>query len=277
MRANFSIYIILFILLFSVSCSNNKKAKQYISDAEIASKSGNYQLAKLKIDSVKLLFPKAYDEIKSGFALMQEIRLTENRRNIAYCDSMLAINEKLKTEVLKNFEYTHNEKYEEKGTYYPKIYPLQTSLNQNGLRSSVSENGVFFIESVLSGNAIKHHRVKVNTKNNEFAETLPVTSDGLSYSFSAGGRKYEIVRYSGERENGVGKFIYTFQQEPLTIAFIGNKTITRTLNNSQKQGIVQSFELSTLLSEIEKLKFEKERSEVLIRYLESEQKKKKNS
>ena len=269
MRIPFFSFIAVFIVLFFASCSNTKEAKRYVAEAENAMHQHNFQLAKLKIDSIKMRFPKAFDEIKSGFALMQQIRELENRRNIAFCDSGLRVNEELKTEMLKSFEYIRDEKYEEKGTYYPTIYPLQTSLNQNGLRSGVSENGALFIESIFSGNTLKHYQVKVNTKNNAFAETLPVTSDGLNYAFATGGKRYEIVRYSGNNENGIAKFIYSFQQEPLTISFIGNKISSATLTEAQKKGISRSFELSQVLTQIEKLKYEKEKSEALLKYLES--------
>lgn len=270
MRSKSFIYIPLFLLLFCSSCSNKNSAKNYLSEAESAFKNGNYQLAKLKVDSVKNLFPKAFDEIKSGFALMQKIRLAENERNIAFCDSMLAINESVRREMLRNFDYVRNENYEEKGVYYPKIYPLQTSLSQNGLRSGVSETGALIIESIFAGSALKHTHVKVSTAGGEFAETLPVASDGLNYRFSTGERTYEIVRYTGKSENDIARFIYTFRQEPLTIAFIGNRNASHVLGEAQKKGISQSFEFALLISETEKLKFEKERSEALIRYLKHE-------
>jgi hypothetical protein len=101
-------------------------------------------------------------------------------------------------------------------------------------------------------------------------ETLPVTADGLNYRFSTLNNTYEIVRYSNNYENGVAKFIYTFQDQPLTVTFEGGrKPISFTMNSASKKGIALSFELSSLLLDIEQLKFEKEKSETLIRYLES--------
>ena len=64
--------LFVFALLF-LSCSGkNRGAKEYLSEARIAYEEGNYALAKLKIDSIKLVFPKAFDEINAGFSLMQE-------------------------------------------------------------------------------------------------------------------------------------------------------------------------------------------------------------
>jgi hypothetical protein len=67
----------------------------------------------------------------------------------------------------------------------------------------------------------------------------------------------------------VAAYIHSYSDQPLTVHFIGNRTVKVPLTDAAKKGISQSFELSTLLLDIERLKFEKERSEVLIRYLES--------
>ncbi|MDD2513103.1 MAG: hypothetical protein PHS71_07625 [Proteiniphilum sp.] len=261
---------LLLILQLCFSCTGKGNgAKEYLSDADRAYKSGNYPLAKLKIDSIKILYPESFDEIKAGFELMQEVRMAENRRNIVFCDSMLHVNYALLNEMLTKFDFVRDSRYQEFGEYYPKVYPHHSSLQRNGLRSGVREKGVLFIESILSDSSIKHNHIRVTSRDGSFAETLPVTSDGLNYRFNTLDRGYEIVRYSGKDENGVAQFIYTFQDDPVTVQFIGKRTITVPLSEVSRKGIAQSFELSSLLLNIEQLKMEKEKSEVLIRYLES--------
>ncbi|ULB33831.1 MULTISPECIES: hypothetical protein [Proteiniphilum] len=269
MRFYFRTHILLFINVLLISCSGGNGAKKYLSDAAIAYQEGNYSLAKLKIDSIKMLYPKSFDEINAGFSLMQQIRMSENIRNIVFCDSMLRESYDSLNEMLTKFDYVRDGRYQEFGEYYPKSYPYHSSLNRNGLRSGVREKGVFFIESIVLGSGIKHNKIRVTSRDGSFAETLAVTSDGLNYRFNTIDRNYEIVRYSGTDENGVAQFIYTFQDEPLTVHIIGNRTINVTLSNASKKGISQSFELSRLLLNIEQLKLEKEKSEALIKYLES--------
>jgi len=270
MRNSLQLLSVWLLLLFLFSCGNRGSgARAYLEEAGRAYESGNYELAKLKIDSIKILFPEAFDEINAGFDLMQEIRMAENLRNISYCDSMLHEHYAVLNEMLLHFDYVRDSRYQEFGEYYPKVYPHHSSLNRNGLRSGVRENGELFIESVLSGNAIQHHQIRVTAADGSFAETGIVTADGLNYRFSTLDRSYEIVRFSGRDENGVAAYIHTYSDRPLTVHFIGTRTISVPLTDAAKKGISQSFELSTLLLDIERLKFEKERSEVLIRYLES--------
>lgn len=256
------------------SCSGkNRNAKTYLTEASEAYQEGNYPLAKLKIDSIKELFPESFDEIKKGFDLMQQVRMSENRRNIAYCDSMLENGYGKLNEMLNRFHYVRDPLYQEFGDYVPKIHPLNASFKQNGLRSAVSEKGEMYIESVLSGVPMNHNQIKVSTGNGAFAESLRVTADGLNYRFRTLNGTYEIVRFSGKDDNGIAKFIYTFKDERITLSFLGNKSRSVLLPETVKEGIAQSFELSTLLLDIEKLKYEKGRSEALIKYLESKKQK----
>lgn len=270
MRNIFHFFPLMLIYSLLLSCTGRGSgAKTYLSEAGKAYQAGNYALAKLKIDSIKILFPEAFDEINAGFDLMQEIRMAENLRNIAYCDSLLRENYAALSDMLSDFEYVRDSRYQEFGEYYPKIYPHRSSLETNGLRSGVREKGILFIESVLSGNTIRHNRIRITAADGSFAESRMVTSDGLNYRFSTLDKAYEIVRFSGNDENGIAAYIHTYRDTPLTVHFLGNRTVTIPLADAAKKGISRSFELSTLLLDIEQLKFEKERSEVLIRYLES--------
>lgn len=262
-------FLILITLITLTGCGRERAAGAYLSEAETAYREGNYDLAKRKIDSIKTLFPKSFDEINAGFTLMQQVRMAENKRNIRYCDSMLRVNYALLNELLTRFDYVRDSRYQEFGEYYPKVYPHHSSLDRNGLRSGVREKGTLFIESILTGSNINHHQIRVTTGDGNFAESLSVTSDGLNYRFHTLNRSYEIVRYSGSDENGVAQFIHTFQDQPITLHLIGSRTLKSTLSDAAKRGIAHSYELSTLLLNIEQLKFEQEKSEVLIRYLES--------
>src|SRR5690554_1611662 len=270
MRLPVQTIILMLLSLLSISCSGRGKgASTYLNEAKNAYSDGNYSLAKLKIDSIKILFPKAFDEINSGFQLMQKVRLAENKRNIAFCDSMLRENYSELNTILTKFDYVRDDRYQEFGEYFPKAYPYSSSLERNGLRSGVNEKGDLFIESILLGSSVKHNKIRLNSNDDSFAETNVVTADGLNYSFKTLEKSYEIVRFGGNDENNVAQYVYSYRNKPITVHFIGKRTVTTNLTNNAKNAISQSFELSNLLKSIEQLKLEKEKSEVLIRYLES--------
>ncbi len=266
-----TIYFVLFFALFFtlISCGNKSKtAKDYFMQAEGDYLSGNYESAKSNIDSIKILYPKAFKEIREGFDLMQDVRKAENKRNIVFIDSMIDANIIKLKELQLNFDFVRDENYQEFGNYIPKLTPISQSLNSNNLRSGVSERGILFLESVLVGSNLNHNKIKVSIPDGSYAESLVVTSDGLNYKFATIEKSYEIVRFFGSDENGVSEFIYTFQNSPITLTYLGKKNMDIVLPNSTKTAVAQSFELSKLLYEIEDLKFEKGKSETLLRYLE---------
>lgn len=264
-------FLLIAIMLVAISCnSNKKKAQDYLNIAQQALQENNYDVAKTHIDSIKILFPKAFDEIKAGFDLLQDVRKAENRRNIAYLDSMIDVTTEKFKEQRKKFDFVRDKNYQEFGNYIPKLTPSTTTLEQNTLRSGVSEKGILYLESVLSGLNIHHSKIKATIPDGSYAESLTVTADGLNYTFKTLNKTYEIVRFFGNDENGVGKFIYTFEDKPITINYIGKRNYSKALSNNEKKAIAQAFELSQTILEIESLKFEKGKSEALLRYLEKD-------
>lgn len=267
-----TIFFVLFLALFFLtllSCVNkSKKASDYLRNAENEYLAGNYENAKSNIDSIKLLFPKAFKEIREGFDLMQVVRKAENKRNISFIDSMIDANIIKLKELQRNFDFVRDENYQEFGNYIPKLTPLSQSLTTNNLRSGVSEKGILFLESVLIGDNLNHSKIRISTPDGSYAETLEVTADGLNYKFTTSEKRYEIVRFIGGDENGVAEFIYTFQDRPLTLTYLGRRNKSIPLSKATKTAISQSFEMSSVLLEMEDLKYEKGKTEALLRYLE---------
>ena len=86
--------------------------------------------------------------------------------------------------MLTKFDYIRDDRYQEFGEYFSKAYPHSASLDRDGLRAGVREKGALFIESILGSSSVKHNRVKVTAKDGTFAETGPVTADGMNYRFN---------------------------------------------------------------------------------------------
>ena len=265
----YSVCLVFLSTIAACSPRNTREARAYVAEIELVYQAGNFELAKLKIDSIRILFPRAFDEIRAGIALLQRVRMAENVQNIAFADSLLLEKYAMLNDMLPLFDFSFNPEFQDIGEYHPLAYPHRTSLNRSGIRSSVNERGVLFLESILVSNPIHHNKIRVTLRDGSFAETLPVTAEGLNYRFSTIDNTYEIVRFSGNAENGVAQFIEIFQNEPITLQFIGNRNTSITLSRAEIQGIVHSVELSALLTDIQRLEFERDRSRVLIRYLES--------
>ena len=253
----------------TVSCSNNnnEQANQYLANIQTLSENGNYDDALQKIDSIQILFPKAFDEIKKGLAYKQEVRKAMNAKQIADCDSLMAINSP-KIDSLKTFfVLSQNKEYQDKGTYIPKSVNSNT-LTSTILRSGVNEDGSLYIESVYLGSQL-HNTIRINSKDKQSAESLPVTDDGLNFRFLNLGKQYEVIKVTAVHDNGLAKFIYSAPEQPLTVVLKGKHTTSFPLSNIQKKAIKDSYLLSTLLIKQDSLLAAKDKAQILINYIDS--------
>lgn len=232
-----------------------------------------YQLAKQEIDSIKILHPKSYDEIRAGLAFLDTIRRAENAKIITECDSLITLYEPEIAKVKTAFSFQKNKEYQETGSYIPKESVSGGMISQTTLRSGVAEDGTLYIESVFVGPKQKHNRIKISTKDGSFAQSQPVTDDGLNYRFSNMGKEYEVIRFVGASENGIGKFIYVNSQTPLTVTLDGQSKYSYQISQSVKSAIGKSVQLSTIMLQMDSLKTAKEKAEFHIYYLDNKKNK----
>ena len=60
------------------SCENvEKKALERLQTAREAFERGDFSEAKMQIDSIKILYPKAFETRREGISLMQQVELKE--------------------------------------------------------------------------------------------------------------------------------------------------------------------------------------------------------
>lgn len=78
------------------SCEDvEKKAGEKLQAAREAFELGNYNEAKILIDSIKMLYPKAFETRRAGIGLMQEVELKEQEKSLVYLDSMLQAKQRI--------------------------------------------------------------------------------------------------------------------------------------------------------------------------------------
>ncbi len=257
-----------FFMLSFISCGDkHTEAKEYLQTIKQLYESGNYDIAKQKIDSIQILYPKSFDQIKEGMSLLQNVRRAQDVQQIAFCDSAISALQPKIDSVKQYFVYNRNKEYEETGRYLPKA-TSSSVLTGTLLRSGVNENGTMYIESVYIGGQY-HDQVHVSIKDGSFAETKAVTDEGVNFRFTDMGKQYEVVKFAKDDENGVSRFIFSYADQPLKITLKGKNTTSYTLSNTAKKAIVNSFQLSSLMLEADSLNNVKEIAQKRIEYLDS--------
>ena len=91
------------MLLTGCGDGGEKKAQAHLQKAEEALKQENFSEAKLQIDSIKILYPKAFEARKQGIKLMQQVDLNEQRKTLVYLDSMMQIKQLQLDSIKGNF------------------------------------------------------------------------------------------------------------------------------------------------------------------------------
>ncbi len=260
---------------FLTACSAMKDVgpDDYLDKAKEYVKTQQYQSAKLYIDSVKILFPKEYDKIKEGISIMREVNVEEQKRTLAFCDSMLKVRQNELPSVTKEFSFQKDVQFESIGHYVPKSQLSENNFGRTYLQSKVDEKGRLVLTSYYNGpRALNHTRIKVSTTNGLFAESLTVPQDGaLNYAFKDGGRQYEMMRLTNKTENGLVDFILLHKDMRLSVELFGDKNHFYVLSQQDKTALKASTDLSAILTDINRLLNEIRLAQAKIDYLYSKQ------
>jgi hypothetical protein len=258
--------------LLSFAC--NKKevdARAYLENAGTLYENADYDSAQKMLDSLKILYPNDFEVRKEGLQLGRLVELKQQARNLILCDSLLQIRLAQRDSMKSNFLFEKNPEYDEIGKYYVKSHRLENNLQRSYIRSGVNELGTMELASVYYGDRpIRHTGLMVSDSKGEYVETETIPYDGgMNYSFTDLNKTTEIVTYAGGKDNGVIQFIYNNMNVPLKAEYTGgNKKYSMMISKADKNALADIRDFSVVLSDIDRLNKEMEKSSKRIEYLQ---------
>ncbi len=258
--------LIVSILLTGCKEDVEKSAGRFLDMASMSFENGDYNSAKHMIDSIRILYPKAFETRKKGIGLMQRIEEAECLRTIAFEDSLIAEYSSLFDKIRGKYSFEKDEKYQDMGLYFAPSQMLEKNLGRNYLRGQVDEIGRMTIVSNYSGSGYIHHRSVKVTDGNTFAQS-PVSDD--YYEFIDLGVYYEKCNLKSGEDGEVAAYIAQNRDKKLKVTLIGNKSTTVDMTVADLNAIGSLFDLSQLLMNIEehkKLRAEAERKLMFVRH-----------
>ncbi|WP_280747504.1 hypothetical protein [Parabacteroides sp. PF5-9] len=263
------LYIVLAATLFTACDQNEKKAQTRLDNARRMYEQNEFIGAKNEIDSIRVLYPKAFKVLKEGLTLMRQVEIKEAERNIAFCDSLLPIKQEEFQKLKEAFTLEKDSIYEEIGNYIWKQQTVERNVERCYIRCGVNEKGEMYLASVYFGpKAINHTGIKVSIPDGEYAETVSIPYDGgVNYRFEDLGNTTEVVTYKGENGVDAIKFIYAHTKERIKVDYTGGKPYIIYIAEGDKKAIAATFELASVLSDIENMTVQKDKSERRIIYL----------
>lgn len=254
------------------ACNNTEKeAQARLNNAKSMYERNEFFAAKSEIDSIRTLYPKEFKVLKEGLSLMRLVEMKESERTIAFCDSLIPIKTEESEVLKKGFNLEKDNVYEEIGNYIWKQQTIERNVQRCYIRSGVNEKGEIYLASVFYGGApINHTGIKVSISDGQFAETVSIPYDGgVNYRFKDLGKTTEVVTYKGENGLDAAKFISANIKERIKAEYTGGKPYTLYIADGDKKAIAATFDLATVLSDLENLQKEKEKSAKRIAYLKS--------
>lgn len=253
--------------LLLASCGNDqeKKANEKLTAARAAFERGDYNDAKMQIDSIKLLYPKAFDTRKEGIKLMQQVELEEQQQSLIYLDSMLQVKTKELEAIKGSYVLEKDTAYQKTGNYFWPTQTVEKSLHRSFLRFQSSEAGVMTMTSIYcGGNNIHHLAVKVFAPDGSFAET-PASKD--SYETTDLGEKIEKADYKMGEDGNVMGFLYLNRDKNIRVQFLGERDFSTVMTPADRQALAGIYELSQLLSGITQIRKEIEEANLKIEFI----------
>lgn len=266
-----AICIALAAITLAACNQTEKEAQARLNNARSMYERNEFFAAKSEIDSIRTLYPKEYKVLKEGLTLMRQVELKEAERTIAFCDSLLPIKIEEAEALKKGFNFEKDSVYEEIGNYIWKQQTIERNVQRCYIRSGVNEKGEIYLASVFYGGApINHTGLKVSTPDGQFAETASIAYDGgVNYRFKDLGKTTEVVTYKGEKGLDAAKFIATNVKERIKAEYTGGKPYTIYIADGDKKAIAATYDLATVLSDLENLIKEKDKSTNRIAYLKN--------
>ena len=253
-------------LFFLSSCGENveKLAALRLDSARQYFEKGDYNEAKIQIDSIKILYPKAYETRQQGIYLMQDIELEEQQKSVHFLDSMLLIRKDELAQMVGKFTFEKDEAYEQLGNYLWPTQVIEKNIHQTYLRFQVNERGEMKMTSVYCGAPIHHTTIKVTAPDGTFAET-PAAAD--CYETKDLGKTLEYGDYKLGADGGVISFVALNKDKNLKVEFKGDRKHTVRMRPSDRVAAASLYELHSVLAAVESLKKEKEEAEMKIRFV----------
>lgn len=257
-----------FLLLVS-SCDNRSKtAEALYKEAETKYEQGDYNAAKLLIDSIKTSCPKAFDTRKKSIGLMQRIELAEQDKSMAFLDSLESVELVRLGQIKDEYKYLIDVDYQDVGIFVVPEQDLSRNVNRTMLYATVDDNGVMKLTSILCGSAIDHHVLKVVLNaDNTFASTA---QSDMFYTSTHLGLVTEKAEFEvGRTDNGVVDFIIANAGKPMTVVCEGKRSVKRQLSRQETNAVVKIKELADVLGHLYTIKEQKKEATNKINFIKA--------
>ena len=271
--------ILLAVMVMTVSCQESieQKAGHHLDNAKEAFSIGNFNVAKQEIDSIKILYPKAFEARRQGIKLMQQIEEAEQMRIIEYEDSMIVAATEAFNKIKGNYAFEKDERYQDLGLYTVKSQAPQRNTDRTYIRAQVDELGRMNLISCYRGSSYIHHDWLKLSVGDNYVDT-PESKD--RHEFTDLGVCYEWLSFINGNDGGAAAFISANRDQNITFTLYrktgpeSSRPVYRNLklNKDDRYAIASLYELSQILLSLNEHKNLRDEAERHLKFIRSKMK-----
>ena len=273
------VLVFLTIGVFIISCGENieQKAGHHLDNAKEAFSIGNYNVAKQEIDSIRILYPKAFEARKQGIKLMQLIEEAEQLRIIEYEDSMIARAQAAFDKIKADYAFEKDERYQDVGLYTIKSQAPQRNTDRTYIRAQVDELGRMTLISCYRGSSYIHHDWLKLSVGELYVDT-PESKD--RHEFTDLGICYERLSFINGNDGGAAAFISANKDADITYTLYrktgpeSSRAVYKNLKMTKddRYAIAQLYDLSQVLLSLNEHKSLRDEADRHLKFIRSKMK-----
>ena len=241
-----------------------RPAQEYFARAQASYAHKQYHTAKLQLDSIKVLYPKAFDTRKQANALLLQVERSESEANKAFADSLLHDVSAKVAPLTAKLHLDKDPRYQEVGHYYAPAHRIENNVSRSYLRPQVDERGACSIVSFYRGKPIQAHTLRLTATDGTFVELKAayepyVSSDALG--------RTERTDFPLAPDNTVATFVALQQGKSLKATLVGEAgTATVSFAKAEAQALITVSELGSVLRSVSDLQAQSQELERRIRF-----------
>ena len=262
-----------------LGCAENveKLAGKHLDNAKEAFSMGNYNVAKQEIDSIRILYPKAFETRRQGIRLMQQIEEAEQMRIIEYEDSMIAAATVAFNRIKDNYVFEKDEEYQDLGLYTIKSQAPNRNIDRTYIRAQVDELGRMTLISSYRGSSYIHHDWLKLSVGELYVDT-PVSND--RHEFTDLGICYERLSFINGNDGGAAAFISANKDQNITYTLYrktgpeSSRAVYKNLKMTKddRYAIAQLYDLSQVLLSLNEHKSLRDEADRHLKFIRSKMK-----
>lgn len=242
------LFAVMAFFIFSCASKVEEPAEDLLARARTEFENGRYNNARILLDSIKIVSPKAYKTLREAEVLRRETMIKENEHNVAFFEGELQRLVAVRDSMAIGFDFNFDKRYQNKGYYTVASQAIAQNAYNNFLRACVHEDGTMYLTSFYRGKSIRHKSVILSSGGTYVSCDKPF----LERNYKDLGVNNERRDYKYGEDGGLVDFVVAVQGTIEVELSGANGKASYTLRSSDAEAIRRILEFSQAINAVKR-------------------------